>query len=233
MAQGAFRGRRDLGRALAGSLAPSAGASATPLWVTHLQRYSGGISSGVRFSLDPAVIAAQGKYQVSKTSPSIASGGNVQMNDDSYPPLPQNEESIATSTDDPMVAVAGANDYVSGGTVVMRTSDGGQTWSSTRVVPVFRATSDICNGGDPAIAYSARDHAFYLSQLCFFRQLPQSEVQIYKSTDNGATWTPGRRAAIAATNFDATTGTVDTHSFNDKPYMTIDNNPSSRWYGRL
>ena len=30
--------------------------------------------------------------------------------------------------------------------------------------------------------------------------------RIYKSLDNGATWTPGRRAAIAATNFDATTG---------------------------
>src|SRR5204863_221691 len=80
-------------------------------------------------------------------------------------------------------------DYVSGGTVVMRTSDGGRTWASTRVVPVFRPTSDICNGGDPAIAYSSRDHAFYLSQLCFFRQLPQSEVQIYKSLDNGPRWT--------------------------------------------
>src|SRR5438046_3071786 len=52
--------------AMAGSLAPSAGASAKPLWVTHVQRYSGGISSGVRFSLDPAVVAAQAKYQVSQ-----------------------------------------------------------------------------------------------------------------------------------------------------------------------
>jgi len=181
------------------------------------------------------VMQAQARYasSVALATTTATSLNNVQMNDDSYPPLPQNEESVAYSTDNPMVAVAGANDYVSGGTVVMRTSDGGRTWASTRVVPVFRPTSDICNGGDPAIAYSSRDHAFYLSQLCFFRQLPQSEVQIYKSLDNGATWTPGRRAAIAATNFDATTGTVDTHSFNDKPYMTIDNNPSSPWYGRL
>jgi len=221
--------------AMAGSFAPSAsGASAKPLWVTHVQRYSGGISSGVRFSLDPAVVAAQGKYQSSiKAAPSIASGGNVQMNDDSYPPLPQNEESIATSTDDPMVAVAGANDYVSGGTVVMRTSDGGMTWSSTRVVPVFRATSDICNGGDPAVAYSSRDHAFYLSQLCFFRQAAYSEVQIYKSLDNGQTWTPGRRSAIAATNYNSTTGVVDPHVFNDKEYITVDNNPLSPFFGRL
>jgi hypothetical protein len=27
------------------------------------------------------------------------------MNDDSYPPLPQNEESVAYSTDNPMVAL--------------------------------------------------------------------------------------------------------------------------------
>src|SRR5439155_11137302 len=107
----------------------------------------------------------------------------VQMNDDSYPQLPQNEESIATSTDNPMVAVAGANDYVSGGTVVMRTTDGGRHWASTRVVPVFSPTRDACSGGDPSVAYSSRDHAFYLAQLCFFRTMAPSEVQIFTSLD--------------------------------------------------
>ena len=224
--------------ATAGLVAPPAtgvAATSAPLWVKHVQRFSGGISNSVRFSLDPAVMQVQARYarSVRAAASPAAPLSNVQMNDDSYPPLPQNEESVAYSTDNPMVAVAGANDYVDGGTVVMRTSDGGRTWASTRVVPVFRPTSDICNGGDPALAYSSRDHAFFLSQLCFFRQLPQSEVQIYKSLDNGATWTPGRRAAIAATNFDATTGTVDVHSFNDKEYITVDNNPRSPWYGRL
>jgi hypothetical protein len=222
--------------ALIGSFAPTTGAttSSTPRWVTHVERFSGGISNGVRFSLDPAVVRAQGTYaETLAPSRTTAVGGNVQMNDDSYPPLPQNEESVAVSTDDPMVAVAGANDYVSGGTVVMRTSDGGRTWASTRVVPVFTPTSDICNGGDPSLAYSARDHAFYLAQLCFFRELPYSEVQILKSLDDGATWTPGRRSAIAASNFDRTTGAVDLATFNDKEYITVDNNPRSPYYGRL
>jgi hypothetical protein len=221
--------------AMAGLVAPPAATGATgttPLWVKHVQRYSGGISNGVRFSLDPAVERAQGQYTATRTAPRIG-GSNVQMNDDSYPPLPQNEESVAVSTDDPMVAVAGANDYVSGGTVVMRTSDGGRTWTSTRVVPVFRATSDTCNGGDPSVAYSARDHVFYLSQLCFFRELPYSEVQLFVSRDNGATWTPGRRSAVAASNYDAATGTTDLNSFNDKEYITVDNYPLSPHYGRL
>ena len=213
---------------------PIAAAGTTPLWVKHVERFSGGISNGVRFSLDPAVMRVQGDYAVSSASrTALSDGSNVQMNDDSYPPLPQNEESVAYSTDNPMVAVAGANDYVSGGTVVMRTADGGQTWASTRVTPVFRPTSDICNGGDPSIAYSSRDHVFYLAQLCFFRQLPYSEVQIFTSLDNGLTWTPGRRSAIAASNYDSTTATVDLNSFNDKEYITVDNNPGSPFYGRL
>ena len=60
-----------------------------------------------------------------------------------------------------------------------------------------------------------------------------SEVQIYKSLDNGATWTPGRRAAIAATNYNSSSGTVDDTVFNDKEYIAVDNTPTSPHYGRL
>src|SRR5215208_2693845 len=166
-------------------------ASTTPRWVQHVRNFPGGISNSVRFTLDPEVRQAQARLG---SSPPMrvasATPVNVQMNDDSFPQMPQNEESVAYSLADPMVAVAAANDYVSGGVVVMRTSDGGQTWQSTRVTPVFRPTSDGCSGGDPSVAYSRRDHAFYLSQLCFFRTIAPSEVQIFKSLDNGATWTP-------------------------------------------
>src|SRR5436190_9732031 len=119
----------------------------------------------------------------------------------------------------PMIAVAGANDYVTGRTGGMRTTDCGRHLASTRVGPVFRPFSEICNGGDPALAYSLRDAAFYLAQLCFFRTEAQSEVQIYKSLDNGRTWTPGRRSAVAATNYDSSTGEIDDSIFNDKEYI--------------
>lgn len=221
------------GAALAAGLSAGAAVPNEPLWVTHVKKFPGGISNGVRAALDPGAEAAQARHLAPTAAIGSAVAGNVQMNDDSYPPMPQNEESVAYSLDNPMIAVAGANDYVSGATVVMRTSDGGQSWQSTRVVPVFRPTSDICNGGDPALAYSRRDHAFYLAQLCFFRTQTPSEVQVYKSLDNGQTWSPGRRAAIAATNFDSGTGTVDESIFNDKEYIAVDNNPSSPHYGRL
>jgi len=215
---------------------PTTPAAKTPRWVTHVARYPGGISNGVR-----AMLAAS---QAKSGSPARAASGrqgsrigapgnNVQMNDDSYPPLPQNETAVAYKTTHPQVAVAAANDYVGGGVVVMRTSDGGQHWASTRITPQFFGTRDFCNGGDPGVAYSQRDGAFYLSQLCFFRALPFSEIHVFKSVDDGRTWTPGRQAARAASNFDYSTGDVDDSIFNDKELITVDNNPSSPHYGRI
>lgn len=223
----------------AGLAVPDTGSTATskPRWVLHAERFPGGISNSVRFHLNPDVIRAQKRYMLSRSlatvAPQSAGTGNVQMNDDTFPQVPQNEESVAYSADNPLVAVAAANDYVSGGVVVMRTRDGGQHWRSIRVVPQIMPTREFCTGGDPAVAYSARDHAFYLSQLCFFRTLPHSEIHVFKSLDNGATWTPGRFAAVAATNVNPDTGETNEAFFNDKELIAVDNNPTSPHYGRL
>jgi hypothetical protein len=216
-----------------GQPSPTTPAAKTPRWVTHVARYSGGISGGVRAMLasDQASTGSAGAARARSGSPAGSPGNNVQMNDDSYPPLPQNETAVAYKTTHPQIAVAAANDYVSGGVVVMRTSNGGQSWSSTRITPQFFGTRDFCNGGDPGVAYSRRDGAFYLSQLCFFRALPYSEVHVYKSVDDGRTWTPGRQAAVAATNY--INGQVDESIFNDKELIAVDNNSSSPHYGRI
>jgi len=211
---------------------PAGAATATPRWLLHTQRFSGGISAGVRAMASPEAVAARAKH-ASVVAASSSGLHNVQMNDDSNPPLPQNETSVAASLANPLVAVAASNDYVSGGVAVMRTANGGKTWATIRVVPEFGGTRDFCTGGDPAVAYSVRDKAFYIAQLCFFRALPFSEVQVYKSVDNGKTWTPGRQAARAATNFDYATGTVDDTIFNDKELIAVDNTPTSPHYGRL
>ncbi len=218
---------------LSASVGAAASSGTTPLWVKHVQNYPGGISNSVRSYLDPGVQALQGNRQPRISNQTSSDFPNLQMNDDTYPPLPQNETAVAYDTDEPLIAVAAANDYVSGGVVVMRTKDGGQHWRSTRITPQFRGTADYCTGGDPAVAYSFRDDAFYLGQLCFFRALPYSEVQIYVSKDDGKTWTPGRQAARAASNYDYSTGKVNKHIFNDKDYITIDNNPNSAHFGRL
>jgi hypothetical protein len=222
----------------AGGAAPAAG---TPRWVLHAERYSGGISNGVRGSLDAAT--ATPRAPKSKASPQVqppanVASGNIQMEHNSYPPMPQNETSVALNTHDESIAVAASNDYVDGGVTVMRTSNGGHSWATTRVVPVYEQATDpmsgnSCQGGDPSVAYSARDRVFFISQLCFFRGSAQSEVQVFLSRDDGRTWTPGRQAAIAATNFSSSLAGPDPSIFHDREQITVDNSPTSPHYGRL
>ena len=43
-------------------------------------------------------------------------------------------------------------------------------WTTQFRSSVTKETGDFCGGGgDPALTYSKRDHAFYFAQLCFFR----------------------------------------------------------------
>ena len=192
----------------------AATASTTPRWVTHIQRYTGGISNGVRAmyaagSLGYATnagVTAQTHAGGFIPAP-LSDGPNVQMNDDCNPPLPQNETAVAVSLANPMVAVAAANDYVSGGVVVMRTLDGGRHWLTTRDHPQFRGTGDFCSGGDPAVAYSRRDHAFYLAPAVLLPRaavLRGADLQVASTTARPGR--PAAQAARAATNFDYTTG---------------------------
>src|SRR4051794_8090181 len=111
-------------------------ASATPRWVNHVRNYGGGISNGTRAYLDPQVVAAQSLSSRPFAASAFTSLDNVQMNDDSSPPLPQDETSVALDPAHPLVAVAAANDYVSGGDWVGTTSDGGKHWASQRIGPV-------------------------------------------------------------------------------------------------
>ena len=207
-----------------------------PPWVRHVKNWPGGISNGVRAHLDPQLAKAQASYN-GQTSAAPAAVGtplqNVQMNDDSHPPLPQNETSVAYNLNNPLVAVAASNDYVSNGLAIYRTSDGGQHWTTLRQTPQFFPFREMCTGGDPSVEYSIRDRAFYLTTLCFFRTQPQSELQLWKSVDNGLTWTPSRLASVVVSNYDSSTGETDPSVFYDKELIAIDNNPDSPFYGRI
>src|SRR5207249_7409309 len=97
-------------------------------------KYPGSISNGVREMVSVNATAV-GKPQTPQATAKNKDGKglhNVQMNNNSYPPLPQNETAVATSTDNAFNAVAASNDYVSGGNTVMTTLDGGDR-KSTRL----------------------------------------------------------------------------------------------------
>ena len=157
----------------------------------------------------------------------VGSLDNLQTNDDSTPPLPQDETAVAFNPSNQLVAVAAANDYVSGGVWIGTTHDGGQTWASQRLAPTTSA-GQTCLGGDPSVTYSVRDRAFYLAQLCFLTGAPDSEVDVYQSTDDGVTWSPG---SLVVSNRSGSA--VDGSVFYDKDWVAVDNNRSSKFYGRL
>jgi hypothetical protein len=220
---------------LAGSAATGArdqqAASTTSPWILHIQNYPGGISAGVRATYAASLEKARlGVSQGSFLPGTVFGRNNVQMNTDYSPAMPQNETAVALDNLNPMVAVAAANDYGNNGLRVMYTSDGGSHWGNTQIIPEVRRTGSNCGGGgDPAVAFSVRDNAFYASQLCFSDD-GTSEVHVYKSEDGGQTWTPGRRAAVAVSNF---SGSLDTSVFYDHEFITVDNSSRSPYFGRV
>ena len=157
---------------------------------------------------------------------------NVQMNGDSDPPLPQDEPSIAESLDDPMNAVAAANDYTGDGFWIGSSTDGGQTWASQWKDPKFSFDGGRCFASDPSVAYSLRDHAFYLSTLSYFSTTPASEIQVWKSVDGGTTLSSSQEPALVVTNH-ATDGSIDASVFYDKELMAIDDTPGDPYFGRI
>jgi hypothetical protein len=208
--------------------------------VKHVRNYPGGISGGVRAYVSPAVQKARATIAWGAKAPMGAEtpapyppASDVPMNTDSNPPMPQNETAVATDPNNPAVAVAAANDYVSGGVWIGRTTDGGHTWSSYFAAPAVSKTGEGCFGGDPSLVYSVRDSAFYLGQLCFQGTRPTSEIQVWKSVDDGATWTPPSFAAVAVSNVANASGKSNPAVFYDKDELAVDNNPSSPYYGRL
>jgi photosystem II stability/assembly factor-like uncharacterized protein len=212
---------------LAVAVAPApAGAQGPPLWAQHVQNYPGGISDGVRAKLMADRLAGS-----ATAAPANATAPNVQMSDETSQDRPTDETAVALNPSNPQIGIASANDFnVPNGLWIGRTTDGGHTWTS-----LHKGATDSkgqhCVGSDPSVVYSVRDQAFYLSTLCFFFVNPTSEVQVWKSVDNGQTWTPSNQASTVISNITSTG--VDDSVFYDKELLAVDNNAGGPHYGRL
>ncbi len=156
----------------------------------------------------------------------------------------QNETAIAQNPLNPRQIVAGFNDYRRGdgtcGTAFSR--NGGASWTDSTMPNGFTrgtAFGDVARqywqaSGDPSVAWDSRGNAYYSCQV--FMRGPggvtnnpdtSSAVYVFRSTgDAGASWNFTGHPAIET--FD-TTGTI----LNDKPYMTIDNSPTSPFRDRI
>ena len=211
--------------------APMSGPRA-PAWVRHVARFPGGISADARavVRLDRTPPPARGAAPRAST-PSVR-GTNRAINADATPKVWQYEPVVAMNPKDPAIAVAVSRDYVDGGFWFGRTDDGGRHWSSRFQSPESLAGFTKCFGADPRLAYSRRDRAFYVTTLCFKVEDGLSELLLWKSADNGHTWTPGNTGAIVASNV-RPDGSIDASVFHDAGNVAVDNDASSPHYGRI
>jgi hypothetical protein len=155
----------------------------------------------------------------------------------------QNETGIAQNPFNPRQLVTGFNDYRRGdGTCGTAFSgNGGSSWTDSTLPNGFTRGTNFGNvarqywqaSGDPSVAWDSRGNAYFACQV--FMRGPgttnnpdqSSAVYVFRSTgDAGASWNFTGHPAIET--FD-TTGTI----LNDKPYMTIDNSPTSPFRDRI
>jgi hypothetical protein len=198
-----------------------------PLWMRHAERYPGSFSEGVRVTALLRLPRPTGSPGPAPAPATLATSGNVQANAPSG--FPQDETAVAFDVFHPFRAVAASNDYQSGGLWIGHTANGGQSWKSLYRSPRF-ASGARCSGSDPSVVYGRRDHAFYVSTLCFAGGT--SQVEVWKSTDDGQSWTPPSKAAVPISNV-GPGGTPNGHLFYDKELLAVDNVPTSPHFGRL
>ncbi len=154
----------------------------------------------------------------------MAVGPNVDVSNEAGP---QSETSVSINPLNPKDIVGGSNEIFR---LPMRgyfSSDGGQTWGAVDLpLPPNTKNSAVNFGSDPGVAWDASGNVYYSYIVVFFNQnfhaVTATEMAVARSGDGGRTWT--------ATFFGLTTGTS---LFNDKPYIAVDTNPSSPFFGRV
>ena len=158
------------------------------------------------------------------------------------PLSPEDETPIVADPENPNHLLAGSNDYqlvFKDGTLLARVPtgffvsfDGGRTWTDGQI-PMGSGGGG--GNGDPAPAFDAKYDTAHMVQLnagCgnggqFF--CGNISITISNSIDGGRTW--GNPVVIAQGSGSFTPSAAGV--FNDKPWLVADNDPSSRFFGRL
>lgn len=154
-----------------------------------------------------------------------------------------NETAIAQDPLNPNNIVATSNDYIRGDSncVADFSKDGGQSWTESEVPTGFTRGTAFGGvprqywqaAGDPSLAWDTRGNAYYACLV--FQRGPgvtnnpdfSSAIYVYRSTANfGASWNFPGRPVIESFN-------TTFFPFEDKPYMTIDDNAASPFRDRI
>ncbi|MCU7727777.1 glycoside hydrolase [Actinoplanes sp. KI2] len=208
---------------------------------------SGGFSISVILALAPAASAAQaGVAQAGVAQAGVAQAGVAQAKpvvltvgqaaSQDVPPAAGSEPDTlvepdaAADPEHPGVAVVVGHDgrYSDGGAVGIThawTRDGGRTWRHAPVPFITTAAGGAWDrASDPVLAFGPGG-VLYLSTIAFNSSATdcRSVVLVSRSTDGGATFEPPSTAQ----------STNDCTIFNDKNWLTVDDNARSPYRGRV
>ncbi len=136
-------------------------------------------------------------------------------------PDAQSETAIAIDPSNSRILLAGSNSFAEGTMRAYGSTDGGATWQATTVYPAPKHLEDTCSA-DPGVAIG-RDGRQYFS---FVRstpcQLGHPRLYVASRAGPGEPWgTPVPVAPLHGARFD------------DKPAITVDRSPVSRYAGRV
>ena len=153
----------------------------------------------------------------------------------------QNETTVAVNPANPANLVAGANDYRIFNSREGRNDsygfaytsmDGGRTWTDVALphltfqTGATGALSDMDAAGDPAIAFGPNNTVYY-ANIVFSRLNDGSGITVNVSHDGGRTW--GEPSIVALDGVDQNGNPTSTDIFNDKEWVTVDQNTGAAY----
>jgi hypothetical protein len=137
-------------------------------------------------------------------------------------PGPQTEPAIAVDPRNPRVLLAGSNSIQEGTMRIYASSDGGTTWQTATTHEAPEKLLESC-ASDPSVAIDTRGRQYYsygLAAPCGVDH-PQRVFVVTRALPDAAWSKPILVASLGRARLD------------DKPAITVDNSPVSRFRGRV
>ena len=178
-------------------------------------------------SLAPAAAKKNGTHGWLYECTTVSGGLNTKLDCDD--PFPNNEPKIVVDRANPNHMIASSNDYGSCCDQYYTSFDAGATWS-TGNMSVEDASSNR-TGSDPVTTIDVKHGVALHSSLNYTfnanGEACDGDVVVSPSSDGGLTW---KKPVQVYSGQGCDLSSVQI--FNDKEWITTDNNPQSKFYGR-
>jgi hypothetical protein len=180
---------------------------------------------GDKRSIGSDVSLKHGAHNFSFECTAASGGANTKLDCDD--PFPNNEPNLVVDPTNPLHLIGSSNDYGSCCDQWYTTFNGGATWSTGNM----SIEDPQRTGSDPVTSFD-RKHGVALHASLNYRFKPDGEacdgdVVVSPSSDGGLTWD---KPALVDDGFGCDLS--KTQVFDDKEWITTDNDPSSPFYGR-